>query len=90
MAQLPKPKGRRATQPKPRIPKQTLLGKLTGERGKTQDKGRKCPGNQVWDQKLKKCTTRDKTPYEQKQRQRYWSKRGLKVDMKGEATPENY
>ena len=87
MAQSKKPKAEHVKY----VPKkQTLLGILTGERGKTQDKGRKCPGNQVWDQKLKKCTTRDKTPYEQKQRQRYWGKRGLKVDMKGEATPENW
>jgi len=37
--------------------KQTIVGILAGERGKTVSphKGRKCPGNQIWNQKLKKC-----------------------------------
>ena len=37
--------------------RQTLLGVLTGERGKkvSPHKGSKCEKGQVWDQKLKKC-----------------------------------
>jgi hypothetical protein len=41
----------------PKMKRQTVLGAITGERGKKvkPHKGRKCPGNQVYNQKLKKC-----------------------------------
>ena len=52
--------------------KQTLLGVITGERGKKVKPhiGRKCPGNQVYNQKLKKCVPQSGPAYEAYRAQR--------------------
>ena len=56
----------------PRRKKQTLLGILSGERGKKVEphKGRKCPGNQVYNQKLKKCVAQSGPAHEAYRAQR--------------------
>ena len=60
MAQLERGKGLGGYTSGPGKKKQTILGKITGERGKkvSPHKGAKCAEGQVYNQKLKKCVSK--------------------------------